>query len=151
STNKMVVFDNHGYGFGNQYSIPVPGDYFGDGRSAYAVWAPNSQGGMTFVAVSSVTGKSMVINFGGINDIPVVADVNGDGKADFGVYGYQPGLGYRFDFLLPSDGFNVNQQDIFNNNGFGYGNAQSIPVVADFDGSGKAGFGLYTPSSTGST
>jgi hypothetical protein len=147
---STITFDNHGYGFGNAQSIPVPADYFGDGRDAYAVWYPNGLGGMTFTAVSSVTGQSISVNFGGTHDIPVIADVDGDGNADFGVYGYQVGLGYRFDFVLSSKKFDVNQQDVFNNNGYGYGNAQSIPVVADFDGSGKAGFGLYVPSAIGS-
>ena len=81
----------------------------------------------------------------------MVADVDGDGKADFGVYGYDPKLGYRFDFLLSSKSFNTGQPIVFNNDGYGYGNAQAIPVVADFDGSGKAGFGLYIPSASGST
>jgi hypothetical protein len=146
---KSVFFDNNGYGYGNATSIPVAGDYFGDGQDAYALWTPNSLGGMTFTAISSVTGKSVSANFGGVNDIPVVADIQGNGKDDFGVYGYQPGYGYCFDFLLASDNFSVNAQYIFNNNGYGYGNASSIPVVADFDGSGKAGFGVYTPLSTG--
>ena len=149
--SKAVTFTNNGYGFGNAQSIPVPADYFGDGRSAYALWTPNNVGGMTFTAVSAVNGKSVTVNFGGTRDVPVVADVDGDGKADFGVYGYDPKYGYRFDFLLSSTGFNVNQQELFNNNGYGYGNARSIPVVADFNGNGHADFGLFTPSSSGSS
>jgi Bacterial Ig-like domain (group 3) len=148
---KTTFFDNNGYGYGNAQSIPVPGDYFGDGQDAYALWTPNSLGGMTFTAISSVTGKSVTANFGGVNDIPVVADIDGDGKDDFGIYGYLQGYGYCFDFLLSSDNFNVNAQYIFNNYGYGFGNAQSIPVVGNFDGSGHANFGVYTPSSTGTT
>ena len=151
NTNQTIIFNNNGYGFGNSTSIPVTADYFGDGKSAYAVWTPNN-GGMTFAAISSVNpGKSLSINFGGPSDVPVIADVDGDGKPDFGIYGYQPGLGYRFDFLLSTDNFNVNQQSVFNNNGYGYGNATSVPVVADFDGSGRAGFGLVTASSSTSS
>ena len=51
-----VSFDNGGYGFGNAQSIPVPADYFGDGRSAYALWTPNAQGGMTFTAILIIFG-----------------------------------------------------------------------------------------------
>ena len=148
---SALTFDNFGYGFGSSKSIPVPADYFGDGKSAYALWSPNNLGGMTFTAISSANYKSITVNFGGTNDVPVIADVDGDGKADFGVYGFQAGMGYRFDFLLSSKNFNANNQFVFNNNGFGYGNAKSIPVVADFDGSGKAGFGLFNPSASGSS
>ena len=145
-----IVFDNHGAGFGNAQSIPVPADYFGDGQSAYAVWTPNGQGGMTFSATSSVNGFAISVPFGTTRDVPVVADVNGDGKADFGVYGPDASGKYRFDFLLSTKNFDVNQQDLFDNGGFGFGNAQSIPVVGDFDSSSKAGFGLYIPSAAGS-
>ena len=148
--SAAITFNNNGYGFGNSRSIPVPGDYFGEGRDAYAVWTPNALGGMTLAVISSVSSKNFAVNFGGTNDVPVVADVDGDGKADFGVYGFQQGLGYRFDFLLSSANFDPTHQEVFNNNGYGYGNARSIPVVADFDGSGKAGFGLYNPSPSGS-
>ncbi len=150
-SKTTVTFDNNGYGYGGAGSIPVIGDYFGDGKAAYALWTPNNLGGMTFTAVSSVNSKGVTANFGGVGMTPVVADVDGDGKADFGVYGLFPGHGYGFDFLLSSDGFNVLQQSFFNNNGYGYGNAQSIPVVADFDGTGRAGYGLFNPAAAGST
>ena len=42
STSKEVIFDNHGTGFGNAKSIPVPADYFGEGQAAYAVWTPRA-------------------------------------------------------------------------------------------------------------
>ncbi len=149
---QATIFSNNGYGFGNSRSIPVSADYFGDGKPAYAVWTPNVLGGMTFAAVSSSfkAGENLSRNFGLTTDIPVMADVDGDRKADFGVYGYQRGLGYRFDFLVSSRNFDLNQQLVFNNNGFGYGNGGSIPVVADFEGSGHAAFGLFNPSPTGS-
>ena len=147
---KPLVFDNNGYGFGNAKSIPVPAAYFGDGRADFALWTPNNVGGMTFTVISPVNGKSVTVNFGTTTDLPVIADVDGDGKADFGVYGYVKGQGYRFDFLLSSANFDPTKQDFFNNNGYGFGNAKSIPIVGDFDGSGHAGFGLFNPSASGS-
>ncbi len=90
-SKATITFDNNGYGYGNARSIPVIGDYFGDGRAAYALWTPNNLGGMTFAAVSSVTLKGVTVNFGGVGMSPVVADVDGDGRADFGVYGLFPG------------------------------------------------------------
>ncbi len=151
STGKMAIFDNNGYGYGSANSIPIVGDFFGDGRASYALWTPNAFGGMTFTAISPVTGQSIAANFGATTDIPVVADVDGDGKSDFGVYGFASGLNYRFDFLLSTAGLNAKFQEVFNNNGYGYGGPSSIPVVADFDGSGRAGFGLFNPATTGST
>jgi Bacterial Ig-like domain (group 3) len=158
---KAIVWDNNGFGYGNSASIPVPADYFGDGKSAYAVWQPDGHGYMELYAISSANpAKGIAIDFGLTTDLPVVGDVDGDGKADFGVYGYYPGVGYRFDFLLSSRtstaypfGFDPNQRFIFDNYGHGavYGSPTATPVVADFDGSGHAGLGVYLPTGTTST
>jgi uncharacterized repeat protein (TIGR01451 family) len=158
---KAIVWDNNGHGFGNSASIPVPADYFGDGRAAYAVWQPDGHGYMELYAISSVhPSEGIAVDFGLTTDLPVVGDVDGDGKADFGVYGYYPGVGYRFDFLLSSRtstaypfGFDPNQRFIFDNYGHGavYGSPTATPVVADFDGSGHAGLGVYLPTGTTST
>jgi Bacterial Ig-like domain (group 3) len=158
---KAIVWDNNGHGFGNSASIPVPADYFGDGRAAYAVWQPDGHGYMELYAISSVNpAHGIAVDFGLTTDLPVVGDVDGDGKADFGVYGYYPGVGYRFDFLLSSRtstaypfGFDPNQRFIFDNYGHGavYGSPTATPVVADFDGSGHAGLGVYLPTGTTST
>jgi hypothetical protein len=150
--SKAVVFDNQGLGFGNPSSIPVVADYFGDGKFAYAIWSPDGHGFMILQAISSANfTKALSIDFGLTTDVPVVADVDGDGKADFGVFGLDPNLGYRYDFLLSSRNFDVKQPLIFNNYGFGYGAPGATPVVADLDGSGHAGFGVYIPSGTGGT
>jgi streptogramin lyase len=152
STSQEVVWDNQGFGFGNASSIPVVGDYFGDGKAAHAIFTPDGRGFMLFQAISSVNpARAMSVSFGLATDVPVVADVDGDGKADFGVYGPDPNLGYRFDFLLSSKGFDPKQPLIFNNYGFGYGLPGASPVVADFDGSGHVGFGVYIPSGTTGT
>ncbi len=150
---NAITFDNNGNGYGNSRSIPVPADYFGDGRSAYALWTPNTVGGMTFQADPfNFSRPSVIFGFGQTNDVPVVADVDGDGRADFGVYGpLGPGLGFGYDFLLSSFNFDPRNQDVFNNPPFGYGSARAIPVVADFDGSGHAGFGLFDQNPAGST
>ena len=152
STSKEVVWDNQGFGFGNASSIPVVGDYFGDGRDDYAIWSPDGHGFMILQVISSVNpAKTLSIDFGLTTDVPVVADVDGDGTADFGVFGYDPNLGYRYDFLLSSKSFSTGQPLIFNNYGYGYGTAGASPVVADFDGSGHAGFGVYIPSTATNT
>ena len=150
---QKIRWDNLGYGFGNAESIPVIGDYFGDGRPAYAIWIPQPDGTMLFQAISSVDPtKAISIDFGVSTDVPVVADVDGDGKDDFGAFGNYTGVGYRYDFLLSSRtstaypfGFDFNQRLIFNNYGYGYGVPGSTPVVGDFDGSGHAGLGVYLP------
>ncbi len=151
-TTRPITFDNSTLGYGNSRSIPVPADYFGDGKSAYALWTPNDVGGMTFHADSQNFTHHADFRFGQTVDVPVVADVDGDGRADFGVYGnLGPRLGFGFDFLLSSYNFDPRNQDVFNNNGLGYGSARAIPVVADFDGSGHAGFGLFDQNPAGST
>ncbi len=150
--NRPVSFDNIGRGYGSSRSIPVTADYFGDGKSAYALWTPNDVGGMTFHADSVNFSHHTDFGFGQTNDLPVVADVDGDGRSDFGVYGdLGPGLAFGFDFLLSSFNFDPRNQDVFNNAPYGYGSARAIPVVADFDGSGHAGFGLFDPNPAGST
>jgi uncharacterized repeat protein (TIGR01451 family) len=149
---KAIVFTNQTVGFGNAASIPVAGDYFGDGKLAYGIWSPDGHGFMILQVISSVDPtKFLSIDFGLLSDVPVVADVDGDGKADFGVFGPDPHLGYRYDFLLSTKNFDTGQALIFNNYGFGYGTPDASPVVADFDGSGHAGFGVYIPSGTGGT
>ena len=110
---------------------------------------------MELYAISSVNpAEGIAVDFGLTTDLPVVGDVDGDGKADFGVYGYYPGVGYRYDFLLSSRtstaspfGFDPNQRFIFDNYGHGavYGSPTATPVVADFDGSGHAGLAPVQP------
>ena len=149
---KTVIWDNQNIGFGNASSIPIIGDYFGDGRDAYAIFTPDGHGYMLFQAISSINpAEALSIDFGFTTDVPVVADVDGDGKDDFGVYGPDANLGYRYDFLLSSKNFSTAQPLIFNNYGYGYGAAGATPVVADFDGSGHAGFGVYIPGKIGGT
>ncbi len=149
---QSIVWDNSGAGFGNDYSIPVIGDYFGEGKPAYAIWYPLNNGLMQFLAVSSVNPSEVInVTMGLSTDLPVVGDVDGDGKADFGVFGYYPGLGYRYDFLLSSRNFDVSQRFIYSNTPYGYGTSTSSPVVGDFDGTGRDGLGYYQPSNGGGT
>ncbi len=145
---QTTVFDNAPYGFGNAYSIPVVGDYFGDGKAAYAIWYPENNGLMHFLAVSSVNPSKIInLTFGLATDLPIVGDVDGDGKADFGTFGNFPGLGYRYDFLLSSRNFDINQRFIFTNYGYGFGIPGSTPVLGDFTGVGHDGLGSYFPGS----
>ena len=146
AAGKATVFDNQGFGFGNAASIPVAADYFGDGKAAYAIFSPDGHGYMILQAISSANpGRSLSVDFGLLTDSPVVGDVDGDGKADFGVFGFDPNLGYRYDFLLSSKGFDPRQPLIFSNYGYGFGTPNATPVVGDFDGSGHAGFGVTSP------
>jgi len=72
--------------FGNQYGIPVPGDYNGDGTSEIAVFIK----GEWFVDLNG-NGKwdsdDLWAKLGTDEDLPVVGDWDGDGKDDIGIYG----------------------------------------------------------------
>jgi serine-aspartate repeat-containing protein C/D/E len=72
--------------FGNNYGIPVPGDYNGDGITEIAVYIK----GEWFVDLNG-NGKwdaeDLWAKLGTDEDLPVVGDWDGDGKDDIGIYG----------------------------------------------------------------
>ena len=51
--------------------------------------------------------------------------------------------------LTSSPGYNTARAVSFDNGGFGYGNAACVPVMADYDGTGKADFGVYAADAKG--
>lgn len=66
--------------WGNQYTIPLPRDYNGDGLDEIAFYR-------TYDGLWSIRGMpSSNINFGTAADKPVPADYDGDGKVDRAIF-----------------------------------------------------------------
>lgn len=121
--------------------IPVPADYDGDGKADLAVRRATTQ----YWYVLNSSGQDGITNYSdGItrkqfglqeDDIPVPADYDGDGRADLAVR--RPSTQYWF--ILNSSGTDPlsNNSDGITRRQFGL-NSVDIPVVADYDGDGKA-------------
>lgn len=121
--------------------IPVVGDYDGDGISDIAVRRPSTQ---VWYVLNSSGRDFLTGNADGITrkrfglqeqDIPVPADYDGDGITDIAVR--RPST--RIWYILNSSGIDpiTGHADGISRVRFG-NNVEDIPVVADYDGDGKA-------------
>jgi hypothetical protein len=133
--NFLVTF-----GTANQ-TLPVPADYDGDGITDFATW--NTTNGL-WTIFQSKTGTLKTVAFGvpGL-DQPVPADYDGDGKADFAVY--RPSTSQflasiapnsNAAFAAPTAALPVYHATVGNP-------GTDAPVVADYNGDGKADIGTY--------
>jgi len=130
-----------------QFGLPtdkiVPADYDGDGRTDIAVWRenPSNPDRANFYILQSSTGTVRTEQFGRTGDSPIaVADYDGDGKADPAVYRAGTNGGQSFFFYKPSRQPNIN----FVSAAWGIG--EDKPVVADYDGDGKADVAVFRSS-----
>jgi len=133
-------FDNS-VSFGYPGTVPVVGDFDGDGIADYGCY---DAAGITGVVkpgqwyfMKSTAGFDNTVSFGYPGTVPVVGDFDGDGIADYGCYDAKgipgvvgPGQWY---FMTSSKGFRKTQ--------FGY--PGTVAVVGDFDGDGIDDYGCY--------
>ena len=136
------------FGVANQ-TLPVPADFDGDGLTDFATW--NTTNGL-WTIFQSRTGTLRTASFGvpGL-DQPTPADFDGDGKADLSVYrpssstffaSFSSGLvsGVNAAFLPPTAALPAPHAVIGNP-------GTDAPVVADYDGDGKADVATFNTTS----
>ena len=127
--------------FGYPGTVPVVGDFDGDGTDDYGCYdaygIPGAADPGSWYFMTSSNGF-LVSVFGYGGTVPVVGDFDGDGIDDFGCYDaagipgiVTPGQWY---FMMSSNGFDASVS-------FGY--AGTVPVVGDFDGDDIDDYGCY--------
>jgi hypothetical protein len=143
------------------------GDFDAEGHADFGLFTPPTTStitnaikpaataaiGPTFTYVDP-TGKSLApVTIAGAtaNDIPMTVNYDVNAETDLALFGPDPAHAgqYRFLVLTAASGFNPPAAVEFNNNGSGYGNANSIPAMADYQGNGKADFAVFTPDGKG--
>ncbi len=126
--------------FGYPGTLPVVGDFDGDGRHDYGCYDPSGIPGVvtpgSWYFMMSTAGFA-VNTFGYAGTVPVVGDFDGDGADDYGCYDASgiPGLASpgSWYFMMSTGGFVTDT--------FGY--QGTVPVVGDFDGDGFDDYGCY--------
>ncbi len=104
--------------------IPVPGDYYGNGTTALAVFR-------TSTAQWFIGGRSQPVQFGATGDVPVPGDYDGNGTTDLAVYRPSTGQWFIAGHAQPIQ--------------FGAAGTD-IPVPGDYDGNGKTELAIYRPT-----
>jgi lysophospholipase L1-like esterase/uncharacterized protein (DUF2141 family) len=128
------------------YSIPLEGDFQGDGTTDVGVYLPDKD----FFALTYLDSKQQVTGQAvfayGFHDpasyaVPLVGDFNGNGITDVGVYLPDKDL-FALAFLNAKG--QIVGQSVFSY-GFHTPGTFAIPIVGDFNGDGITDVGVYLP------
>ena len=140
TSSSGYAYSDAGYReFGNQAlgDVPFAGDIDGDGRADLVLWRASTG---TWQWIGTRSGYDQV-QWGNaaMGDIPVLADMDGDGRADLVILRWATS---QWLWLTSSSGYNVRQQGVAPDYG---GEPGELPVVADFDGDGRADPATWHP------
>ncbi|HET8566323.1 MAG TPA: CHAP domain-containing protein [Solirubrobacterales bacterium] len=125
---------NYAFVRGQPNSIPVVGDWDGDGKDSTGVYFPWDQSWHLRNELNPGPSEYAFVR-GQPNSIPVVGDWNGDGKDSTGVFFPWDNSWHLRNELNPGP----------SEYAFVRGQPNSIPVVGDWDGDGKDSTGVYFP------
>lgn len=127
----------HGPPVGVGSSLPVVGDWDGDGDTTIGAYDPAT--GQWYLRNSNSAGAVdvPVFTYGSAGMIPVVGDWDGDGTDTVGVYDPRTATWYLN---------NSNDAGSASIAPFVFGFAGAIPVVGDWDGNGTDTVGVYDPA-----
>jgi hypothetical protein len=127
--------DGGQFQYGPAGSIPVVGDWNGDGKQDIGVVDPRTMTWYLHYGVGPGNPDAALFRFGGAGSIPVVGDWNGDGITDIGVVDPATMTWYLHFYATPGNP----DAGVFR-----YGGAGSTPVVGHWTGGSKDGIGVVT-------
>jgi hypothetical protein len=131
--------------WGQSGDTPIVGDFDGDGKADIGFYR-NGLWGFLKSSQGYSLASAQFFSWGGVGLAPIVADFDGDGKVDL-AYVAPPSGGQSavYSILLSSTGYSFGPgQVLFVPAGFP--SLGDTPLVADFDGDGKADPGIWRAS-----
>jgi streptogramin lyase len=136
---------NQPYGTPNLTTIPVSGDYSGQGNAQLAVYDPNANPPTWYIRLPFGGGTTLPVQYGGPglnNFVPVPSDYTGGGQTENAVYNPNTNPA-TWSIRVPGGGTVALQ--------FGGGLNNYIPVPGDYIGNGQAQLAVYNPHTNPAT